>query len=71
MCRIYAKVKPRLSGFVVAWNVVQRVASKIGDVESLLWEVVDFGQKFPAESDGFFLQKRYRERGKGGGENQP
>lgn len=57
MSRIHAKIKPRLPGFVVAWNVVQRVAGKVGDVESLLWEVVDLGQKFPAESDGFFLQR--------------
>lgn len=56
MCGIHAKIQPCLPGFVIAWNVVLWVASKVGDVEPLFWELVDLGQKFPAESDGFFLQ---------------
>lgn len=57
MGRIHAKIKPCLSGFVVTWNAIQWVACKVGDVESLLWKLVDFDQKFPAESDGLFLQQ--------------
>lgn len=41
MCRIHAKSKPCLLGFVITWNIVLGVASKVGDVESLLWELVD------------------------------
>lgn len=67
MSRVHAKIKPCLPGFVVAWNVVVRVAGKVGDVEPLLRELVDLGQKFPAESDSFFLQWM---KGEGNGRNE-
>lgn len=56
MGRIHAKIKPCLPGFVVARNVVLWVAGKVGDIESVFWELVDLSQKFPAKTDSFFLQ---------------
>lgn len=56
MGRVHAKIKPSFPGCVVARNVVLWVAGKVGDVESVFWELVDLGQKFPAKSDSFFLQ---------------
>lgn len=68
MCRIHAKIKPSLPGFVVAWNIVLWIAGKIGDVKPLFWKLVDLGQKFPAEGDGFFLWRVKDEgRGRNGG----
>ena len=67
VCGIHAEIEPCLPGLIVAWNVVLWVASKVGDVEPLFWEFVDLGQKFPAESDGFFLQWVKVEVGEGNG----
>ena len=57
MCGVQAEIEPCLSGLIVAWNVVRWVTGKVGNIESLLWEAIDSGQKFPAEIDGFFLQR--------------